>query len=384
MRSMIDVYEQERQLLHTHAEAEHLLESDSTRISWSGSLTAAAHRNGPLTFDHVALRTGIYRPFTRQALYFRSAVNERQYQLPRMFPTSEHPNFGFYLNGVHSTSVCAALMMDQIPCLDMYGKGGQFFSRYTYEKVGEDGALFDSVEGDVIDGYRRTDNITDEALARFHTAYGPDITKDDVFFYVYGLLHCPDYRTQFAADLKKMLPRIPLVANATPFIDAGRALSELHLGYESATPYPLDGLSDVGGDEPAGAGDAAYQMFRVEKMRFGRPTAEQKQVGLRDDRSTIVYNGHITLRGVPEEAYRYLLGSRSAIERIMERYQVKIDKASQIRNDPNDWSREVDNPRYILDLLARIVTVSVGTMTIVDSLPALGLVEQQGNGVGVT
>jgi predicted helicase len=119
-------------------------------------------------------------------------------------------------------------------------------------------------------------------------------------------------------------------------------------------------------------------------MRFGKPTAAQKQAGLRDDRSNIVYNGHITVRGVPAEAYRYMLGSRSAIEWIMERYQVKVDKASQIRNDPNDWSREVGDPRYILDLLARIVTVSVGTMTIVDSLPALDLVEQQGNGVGVT
>jgi predicted helicase len=137
-----------------------------------------------------------------------------------------------------------------------------------------------------------------------------------------------------------MLPRIPLVANAIAFIEAGRALSELHLGYESAKPYPLDGLPDQDGDVPADASDAAYQQFRVERMRFGKPTAEQKQAGLRDDRTTIVYKDAITLRGVPEEAYRYLLGSRSAIEWIMERYQVKVDKASQICNDPNDWARE--------------------------------------------
>jgi predicted helicase len=112
-------------------------------------------------------------------------------------------------------------------------------------------------------------------------------------------------------------------------------------------------------------------------MRFGRPTAEQKQAGLRDDRSTIVHNDHITLRGVPEEAYRYLLGSRSAIAWIMERYQVKVDKASKIRNDPNDWAREVGNPRYIIDLLARIVTVSLETMTIVDALPPLDVLAHQ-------
>jgi len=111
-------------------------------------------------------------------------------------------------------------------------------------------------------------------------------------------------------------------------------------------------------------------------VRFGKPTAEQKQAGLTKDVSTIVYNDHITLRGVPEAAYRYLLGSRSAIEWIMERYQVKVDKASTIRNDPNDWSREVGDPRYIIDLLARIVTVSLETMAIVDALPALDVLAQ--------
>jgi predicted helicase len=267
-------------------------------------------------------------------LYFNSAVNERQYQLRQMFPTSEHLNYGIVMTGVSSHHEFSFVMVDQIPDLHTLDTG-QFFSRYTYEAVQDDSALFDSAEGEVIDGYRRIDNITDDALARFHTAYGPSITKDDLFFYVYGQLHCPDYRNQFAADLKKMLPRIPMVTDPQPFIDAGRALSELHLGYESAKPYTLDGLPDRAVDSND---EAAYQQFRVEKMRFGKPTAEQKQAGLRDDRSTVVYNDRITLRGVPEEAYRYMLGSRSAIEWIMERYQVKVDKASQIRNDPNDWS----------------------------------------------
>ena len=160
-----------------------------------------------------------------------------------------------------------------------------------------------------------------------------------------------------------------MVTDPLPFIKAGRVLSELHLSYESAKPYMLDGL----GDGPSDSSEAAYRHFLVENICFGKPTAAQKHAGLRDDRSTIVYNDHITLRNVPEEAYRYMLGPRSAIEWIMDRYQVKIDKASQIRNDPNDWSREVGDPRYILDLLARIVTVSLETMAIVDELPALDL-----------
>lgn len=259
-------------------------------------------------------------------------------------------------------------MVGEIPDLSYYTYTGQFFARWRYERVDPDEGMlgFDAAaDSEVIDGYRRIDNITDEALGRFRAAYGPSISKDDIFYYVYGLLHSPDYRATYAADLKKMLPRMPLVTDAQPFIDEGRKLSELHLGYETVTPYALAGL-----DAPAPTGDAAYEHFRVEKMTFAKvrdPNTKQ----LVADRSTFIYNARITLSGVPEEAYRYMLGSRSAIEWIIDRYQVKTDKASGIVNDPNDWSHEVSDPRYIIDLLARIVTVSLQTMKIVDALPAL-------------
>jgi predicted helicase len=225
-----------------------------------------------------------------------------------------------------------------------------------------------AADGEVIDGYRRIDNITDDALLRFRAAYGDAITKDDIFFYVYGMLHSPGYRETYAADLKKMLPRIPLVTEPLPYIDAGRRLADLHLGYETVEPYPLDGL-----DAKEPALDAAYDFFRVEKMAFTKKRDPETKK-LVADRSTIVYNSRITLRGIPEEAYRYMLGSRSAIEWIIDRYQVKTDRASGIVNDPNDWSREVRNPRYIVDLLARIVTVSIETMSLVDNLPALEII----------
>ena len=350
--------------------------SDPARISWDALNKRHLARGIASSFESASLRTSTYRPFTREDVYFNRTWNNSVYQLPRIFPTSEHQNLGIVVTGVGAAMDFTALCVSSIPDLSVFGgqTNSQFFSRFTYEPAEVGDALFDAAEGEVIDGYRRIDNITDEALARFRTAYGSSITKEDAFLYVYGLLHCPDYRTQFAADLRKMLPRIPLVANATPFIDAGRALSRLHLGYESAKPYPLDGLHDGSTDS---SDNAAYQRFRVEKMRFGKPTDEQKQAGLTKDRSTIIYNNHITLRGVPEEAYRCMLGSRSAIEWIMDRYQVKVDKDSQIRNDPNDWSREVGDPRYILDLLARIVTVSLETMTIVDTLPMLDVLAHQ-------
>lgn len=217
----------------------------------------------------------------------------------------------------------------------------------------------------VVDGFRKVDNVSDEALKRFRTAYGPTVTKDDIFFYTYGLLHSPEYRETYAADLKKMLPRIPLVEDPWPFVRAGRDLSEIHLGYESETPFPLDGL-DV---EPSGD---PYNFFSVHKMMFAK-TRDSESKKLIADKSSIVYNSRITVSGIPEDAHRYMLGSRSAIEWIIDRYQIKTDRASGIVNNPNDWSREVRDPRYIVDLLARIVTVSLKSMRIIDELPSLAL-----------
>jgi predicted helicase len=293
MRLLVDTYNSER--VAVQANASHEVTADAARISWNRGLLADLHRGILHGFRDEALTVGTYRPFTREHVYFDRAMNDMVYRLPRLFPSPTVANFGYFLPNPGSMApVFMCLMTDGLIDNGATGSSGaNHFTRWVFEAIEYDDALFDAADGEVIDGYRRIDNITDEALARFHTAYGPSITKDDVFFYVYGLLHCPDYRNQFAADLKKMLPRIPMVTDPHPFIDAGRALSELHLGYESAKPHTLDGLPDGA----AVTSDAAYQHFRVEKMRFGKPTVEQKQAGLRDDRSAIVYNDHFTLRG---------------------------------------------------------------------------------------
>jgi predicted helicase len=271
-------------------------------------------------------------------------------------------------------------MTDSVPDLALYGSNaGQLFARWCYLKVDDEGALdFSPGNGEVFDGYSKIDNITDEALKRFRAVYG-EFTKDDIFFYVYGLLHSPEYRETYAADLKKLLPRIPLVEDPWPYVEAGRALSELHLGYESVTPYPLDGL-DVAPEgfeaRKLAPQPSDFDFFRVQKMAFAK-VRDPETKKLVADRTKVLYNSHIELSGIPEAAYRYQLGSRSAVEWILDRYQVKTDKASGIVNDPNDWSKEVGDPRYIIDLLARIVTVSLETMEIVDSLPALAIREDQ-------
>ncbi len=247
---------------------------------------------------------------------------------------------------------------------------GQCFPLYLYEPASEDGKLSlraESGDGVVIGGYRRRDAITDAILTTFREAYGEQTSKEDIFYYVYGILHSPEYRTRFAADVKKMLPRIPLTKETVDFrafSQAGRDLAKWHLNYETVEPWPVNERADAFAFDPD-------EYYKVQKMNFARPTPEQKAAGEKSDKTKIVYNSHLTLSEIPLEAYDYVVNGKPAIEWIMERYQVTRDKDSGIVNDPNDWCREHNNPRYIVDLLKRIVRVSIETMKIVRSLPAL-------------
>ena len=197
----------------------------------------------------------------------------------------------------------------------------------------------------------RRDGVSDWILAQARAAYGATVSKEDIFYYVYGFLHSPDYRTTYANDLKKMLPRLPLVARAADFwafSQAGRALAGLHVDYEQVPVHPQVQVSG-----------AESGFFAVEKMRF--PAKDRKD--------TIIYNSAITISNIPAVAYEYVVNGKSAIEWVMERYAVTTHKESGIVNDPNDWAREVGNPRYILDLLLSVIHVSTQTVAIVAGLP---------------
>lgn len=338
------------------------ISTDPSKISWSRSLKAYLVKRELITLEG-SFTEACYRPFNKQYVYFDRFLNHERSQMPRMFPASNVKNYGFYVTGVGADKPFSVLAMDHIPDLAFWGSSnGQFFARYTYMYHG-DGELNLTGESQP---FTRVDNITDEALADYRSAYGAKVTKDHIFYYVYGLLHSPDYRIEFAYDLKKMLPRIPKVVTVDDFrafVTAGQELATLHIGYETVVAYPLIAT----GEPPAAVTAAAlYDYYRVEKMRFGGKAAAK-------DRSTVVYNSHITVSGIPADAHEYMLGSRSAIEWIIERYQVKTDKASGIVNDPNDWSREVGDPRYIFNLLARVITISVETVRVVRSLPTLDL-----------
>ena len=322
-----------------------------------------------MTYEYqgVAERVASYRPFCKAWLYFDSRLIHRLGKAKSIFPTPQHDNVGFYLVGVGSDKQFSALATWTIPDLAFWGSSnGQFFPRWTYEKV-EDDAIPGTLASDEY-GYRKIDNITDATLHSYQDRYGLGVTKDDVFYYVYGLLHSPEYRSRFAADLKKMLPRIPQVEAFAEYTAAGRALAELHIGYESVEPWPvtitIDGVPEIAGSPEAQV--LAPEVFRVQKMAFAG-------VGRNADKSRIIYNPRVTISEIPAEAYDYVLGSRSAVEWLIDRYQVKTDKASGIVNDPNDWCTEHDDPRYIVDLVARVVRVSVESARIVTGLPPLGL-----------
>ena len=345
---------------------------DPTRISWNRSLLKDHERQIRQTYRDEAVRTALYRPFTKQHAYFDRPLNDMVYRIPAIFPTAKTSNIGLQVIAPHAQAQFSALASDHLVDCATFVITSQFFPRWTYEPgprhAGEPGVLFDLSESELVDGFRRVDNVTDSALALYRQAFGEAVTKDDVFAYVYGVLHSPQYRERFGADLKKTLPRVPLAAGSEDFrafVDAGAALMTLHIGYETVEPYPLEELVSPGVDLDE------YELFAVgAKMKF-------QGSGKSVDRSTLIYNSHVTLRGIPDEAHRYQLGSRSALEWIIDRYWIRTDKASGIVNDPNAWSREHGDPRYIIDLLKRVVTVSVETTRIVDSFPDLGLDGQQ-------
>ncbi|MBP5803010.1 DEAD/DEAH box helicase [Microbacterium maritypicum] len=330
-------------------------ESDGTRINWSRGLRRMFANRRRLSIDSQAMSTALYRPFSKQYLYLGPGMLELPGAHKTWFPSPATVNFGFYVVGAGSDKPFSVLSMDSLPDFSLWGSGqGQFFARYSYTQPDVNQLLAEP---------ERVDNITDWALDEYQREYGRQVTKDDIYFYVYGLLHSPEYRERYAADLKKQLPHVPMVhghERFEAFANAGRKLSELHIGYETVEPYPLTETIYMGAPEDA------YERFTVQKMKYAGKAGAW-------DKTRISYNAFIDLDGIPEEAQRYMLGSRSALDWIIERYQIQTDKASGIVNDPNDWSREHEQPRYIIDLIGRITTVSIETMKLVDALPDLAI-----------
>lgn len=342
---------------------DNFIDTNPQRISWTRSLKGELAKGNSFEFEAACMVPSLYRPFTKQWVYFNRRFNEMVYQMPRIFPEAGVENLVITMTAIGSRNGFSAFISNKLVDLNSMEAGAQCFPLYLYDEEAQNQAsdtpdMFASPAAEATQRPRR-DAITDAGLAHFQEAYpGETVSKEDLFYYVYGLLHSPDYRERYADNLSKELPRIPRVKNATDFwafSQAGRALADLHLNYETVQPYPLT----IDAKGPLTDTD-----YRVEKMKFAK----------KGDKSTVIYNGKITLRGIPEAAWDYVVNGKAALDWVMERQSVKTDKASGIVNDANDWAIEtMGNPKYPLELFQRVVTVSLETQKIVASLPKLDI-----------
>ncbi|MGO2356639.1 MAG: DEAD/DEAH box helicase [Marinomonas foliarum] len=372
MALTIDFYNSEVERFNKHKPKilKDFVNNDPAKISWTSSLLPKVEKQIRAVFEFNHLIHSTYRPFQKQWVYFDGMFNHRVGLMPKIMPNADCENRVISLTGLGTTKGLTLLMCNVIPDIQLHANG-QCFPLYLYEKVeddsidfGDSGDLFAAQpEAKSEGGYTRKDGISDAGLAHFQAAY-PDeeITKEDIFYYVYGLLHSQDYRDRYADNLSKELPRIPRVKNAKDFwhfSQAGRDLAELHINYETVTPYPV--TLDCG---KRSIKQLSNDDFRVTKMKLAK----------KGEKHTIIYNHAITVRDIPVEAYDYVVNGKAAIEWVMDRQCVKTDKDSGIVNDANDWAIEtMNNPKYPLELLQRVITVSLETMKIVNNLPVLDI-----------
>ena len=312
------------------------VEADLMEIKWDRELRQHLQRSRSAEYAEEKVRTSLYRPFTKSNMFFDRVLNNCVYLFPSIFPTpdTEKENRIICINKTQEKPF-TCLMVDCIPdlvAIGGFGSPGQCFPFYTYDEDGTD----------------RQENITDWALAAFRNHYNDDtISKWDIFHYNYALLHHHDYREKYQVNLKRDLPHIPFAKDFWGFVKAGKALADLHVNYESVPKYEKLQLKETPNTQRID--------WQVEKMRFSK------------DKTQIYYNDYFTLAGIPAEAFAYQLGTRSALEWVVDQYRVKVDKRSGIVNDPN----RTDAPQYIVDLIGRVLTVSLETAEIIERLPAL-------------
>lgn len=357
MEGMISVFNSEVIRYQKHIESSDVqdiakfLNDDLTRIKWSSSLYPKVSKNQQQSFKHSSIRKALYRPFTKQWQYFDGSFNHRPYQMPSIFPLGNTENKLICITGRGSTKPFSAFLVDTTPDLELISKS-QCFPLYLYEKE----------EGEI----KKVDGIVDFILESYQKFYSTnEITKADIFYYIYGVLNSKDYLARFVDNLSKSLPTIPKVKSYENFLlfsEGGLNLAELHLNYESAECYLV--TLDTGGKSIKEFDNDDYY---VSKMKYAKNGKDK-------DLTTVIYNSQITIKNIPVEAYEYIVNGKPALDWVIERQSVSTEKNSQIRNDANDWAIEtMGNAKYPLELFQRVITVSLETMKIVKSLPKLDI-----------
>ena len=351
MRETIDFYNKEVEKIlnirkkDKNKSIEDIINTNPKNISWSADLKKRANSYKLDEFNRNDIVISLYRPFIKQYLYFNKFWNERYSQQDKF------KGYAIFTNGVSSSKGFSVLISNNIINLDCLEKANCYPLYYIEENKNKDKSLFETFDG--IEEENKKGGISDYIFNLAKQKYSTKITKEDIFYYVYGFLHNEDYKKEFEADLKKLIPRLPLVDDYRTFktySDIGRELADLHLNYEN---IKRDRNIIVEGEKT--------NNFKLEKMRFTS----------KDKKDVIIFNSDIKIKNIPLEAYDYQVNGKSAIEWIMERYAVTINKDSQIENNPNSWCEENKNPRYILDLLLSIITLSVRTIELVKKLPEI-------------
>ena len=325
-----------RQPENLNTKVDDFVVNDDMKISWSRDLKLDLKRVRSAEYAELKVRDALYRPFTKSNLFFDRIMNEEVYVFPSIFPTpeTETENRVICVRGLGIDKPYQALMVDIISDLQILGNT-QCFPFYTYDE----------------DGMNRRENITSWTLQSFRSQYQDEtITKWDVFHYVYAVLHHPDYRETYQANLKRELPRVPFLSDFRDYVKAGKQLGDIHVSYEDQPEYRLDFIETPG----------VSLNWRVEKIKLSK------------DKSQIRYNDFLTLAGVPPETFDYRLGNRSALDWVIDQYRVKTDKRSGITNDPN----RPDDPQYIVKLIGKVITVSLETVKLVQGLPEWQILEK--------
>ena len=347
MKKMIDTYniEVKKNLMNIN-DIKNSVTNDETKISWSRALLNSLKNGKEKYLDCNKITEALYRPFCKEYFYYSSDFNECQYKTRKLF---KEKNPTIIINGTSSGKEFSCLMTDKVFNFHTLSTS-MAFPLYYYDDT-------ESNQTSFVNNKNKYDGISNWIFEKVIKKYrNKSLTKEDVFYYVYGILYSNDYRSKFAADLKKSLPRIPIVDSYEDFVkfsEAGRKLADLHLNYEKVKPYKKCEIIKT------------KDNYKVIKMKFVK----------NKDKSIILYNDYIKISNIPLEAYKFVISGKSAIEWIMERYAITTDKKSGIVNNPNDWCKEVNDEKYIFDLLLRIINVSVKTVNIISSLPKLNFEE---------
>ncbi|WP_395531462.1 DEAD/DEAH box helicase [Enterococcus faecium] len=302
---------------------------ETQKLSWTRSLKQRFERNERISFDGNRMYTGVYRPFTKKHVYYAPAMVDMQYQMSKVLPNSNSSNLLISISNKTEGKKFTSLFIQNIPDVNLFAGGSQNLPQWLYDNMGAYTAI--------------RDNILSQLT---------DLKEEEVMYYIYGVFHSKQYEQLYSEDLAKSFPRLPNLKHKDKYVEIGRKLAELHLNYEKQ-PAPKEVELVLKKTNPT---------YKVKKMK---PATSDKL-------GSIIYNEDITIKNIPERAYDYVVNGRSAIGWIIDQYRIKVDKKSGITDDPNDFS---EDPKYILNLLLSIITVSMKTLELIDELPEFEVVE---------